>query len=99
MAASAGLRARWLQAAARSAVAVARALRGWRWLAGSPVHPVPAGRDVNGTDISRPTDREVSDSDSDIIFGYPDVFSDIGFGYNMGNIRRILDIRSDNPDR
>ena len=52
----------------------------------------------------RPTDREESDRDLDIISGYPDVFfgyriririlySDIEFGYNMVNIR------SDNPDR
>ena len=48
-----------------------------------------------------PTNREGSDSDSEIIFEYPDVLSDIEyefryFGYNMGNIRRISDIQSDN---
>jgi hypothetical protein len=48
------------------------------------------------------------DSDSDIIFEYPniflnigsnpDIFSDIGFGYKRSGMRRISDIRSDNPD-
>ena len=40
-------------------------------------------RGVNGTNISRPTDREGSDSDSDIIFGYPAIFriSRYEFGY------------------
>ena len=40
--------------------------------------------------------------DIQIFFGYPIQiridYSHIGFGYNMRNIRRILDIRLDNPD-
>ena len=40
-------------------------------------------RGINGTDISRPTDRERSDNDSDIISGYPAIFRISGyeFGY------------------
>ena len=66
-------------------------------------------RGLNGTDIFRPTDRERSDNDSDIISGYPVIFrisgyefgyfySDIRYGYNMaymGNILQISDIRLD----
>jgi hypothetical protein len=68
-------------------------------------HLVSTARGVNGTDIIRPSDRpkrliirldsffRISAEFSDFGFEFGYYSSDIGYGYDMTDIRRISDIR------